>query len=60
MNASNHKKHFVQKNFEFQRKNGCRLRIEFLEQFMICAFWIKLTQLEQTGSTGKNFIPPEI
>ena len=30
---------------------------EFLEQFMIGAFLITLTQLEKTGSTGKVFIP---
>ena len=33
---------------------------EFLEQFIIGAFLMKLTQIEQTGSTGKNFIPLEI
>ena len=33
---------------------------ECLEQFMISAFLIKLTQLEKTRSTGKVFIPLEI
>ena len=32
---------------------------EFKEQFMIGAFSITWTQLENTGSTGKAFIPLE-
>ena len=30
---------------------------EFLEQFMISTFLIKLTQNEKTGSLGKVFVP---
>ena len=33
---------------------------QFLEQLMIGAFLITLTQLEKTGSIGKVFIPLEI
>ena len=33
---------------------------EFLERFMTGAFLITLTQPENTGSTGKVFIPLEI
>ena len=33
---------------------------EFLEQIMIGAFLITLTQLKKTGSIGKVFIPLEI
>ena len=33
---------------------------EFQERFMIGAILISFTQLEKSGSTGKNYIPQEI
>ena len=32
---------------------------DFLEQFIVGAFLITITQLEKTGSTGEVFIPLE-
>ena len=65
MNASKHKKNtdFVEKisTINIQRKNQMPFKLfEFLEQFMIGAFLITLTQLEKPGSSGKVFIPLEI
>ena len=62
MNASEHKNtDFVEKisTFEFQRKKMSFNLFEFLQQFMIGAVLMTLTQLEKTGSTDKVFIPQE-
>ena len=56
MNASKHKKHFVEKTstFTFQRKKKMPFKLfEFLELFMIGDFLITLTQPEKTGSICK-------
>ena len=48
-------------NFGISEKKSALFKLfEFLEQFMIGAFLITLTQFEKTGSTGKVFIPLEI
>ena len=63
MSPSKQKKTFFEKiaTFEFQRKKMVPFKLfEFLERFMIGAFLITLSQLEETGSTGNFFIPLEI
>ena len=52
----NERQVYRKKNTEFIEKIST---FEFLEQFMIGAFLITLTQLEKTGLTGKIFIPFE-
>ena len=43
--------------FEFRRKKQMTLKLfEFVEQFMMDTFMIKITQFEKTGSIGKTFI----
>ena len=49
----NRKKYWTSK---FQGKNWMTLKLfQFLEQFMIDTFLIKLTQLEKTGTIGKIY-----
>ena len=65
MNASKYKKNTLKllkiSAFKFQRKKWMPFKLfEILEQFMMGAFVITLTQLERTGSTAKVFIPLEI
>ena len=65
MKASKHKKHteFAEKNlnFRFAKKKQMPFKLfEFLEQIMIGATLITLTQFEKTGSTGKVFVLLEI
>ena len=45
----------------FKRKLKITFKLfEFLERFMIGAFFITINQLEKNGPTGKVFIPLEI
>ena len=41
--------------FEFRKKTDSLKFIEFVEQFMMALFLLKLTQFEKTGSIGKTF-----
>ena len=64
MNASIHKKLNLLKEskfsiFEEKKKMPFKLFV-ILEQFLTGTVLITLTQLEKTGSTGKDFIPLEI
>ena len=40
-------------NFE-EKKMALKL-FEFVEQFMMDTFWLKLTQFEKTGSIGRTY-----
>ena len=46
----------IQEGFSNFQENKYGLRFEFLEQFMIDTFLIKLTQLEITGSQDQIFV----
>ena len=51
---------FFLKNLSFRNSNtklDALKVIEFLDQFMIATFLIKLTEFEKTGSIGKFLIP---